>query len=99
MIVTALRVYRVKTGKTLRQTARELGISEMSLCRIERGQAYVPPGWRQKLADFFGVPVSEICDPATGWPTLIDQPKAKPVRRSEEEAYASKKALERAPVE
>lgn len=74
---TALRLYRVKTGKTLRQVARELGIPEAGLCRVERGQAYVPPPWQQKLADFFGVPVSEICDPTTGWPLLVDAPMPK----------------------
>lgn len=73
-MVTALRVYRVKTGKTLRQTAQELGISEIQLCRIERGQSYIPPHLRQRLADFFGVSISEICDETTGWPILVDQP-------------------------
>lgn len=81
-MVTALRLHRVKTGKTLRQMARELGIPEVGLCRVERGQAYIPPAWRQKLADFFGVPVSEICDEETGWPVLINQPMPKLVRKA-----------------
>jgi|GEM_PF-1380347 len=80
-MVTALRLYRVKTGKTLRQVARELGIPEVGLCRVERGQGYIPPAWRQKLASFFGVPVSEICDPTTGWPVLVDMEMPKLIRR------------------
>ncbi len=80
-MVTVLRVYRVKTGKTLRQVARELGIPEVGLCRVERGQAYIPPAWREKLADFLAVPVSEICEEATGWPVLVDMPQPKLIRR------------------
>ncbi|MCG0276604.1 MAG: helix-turn-helix domain-containing protein [Thermosediminibacteraceae bacterium] len=80
-MVTALRVYRVKTGKTLRQTAQELGISEIQLCRIERGQSYIPPHLRQKLANFFGVPISEICDEATGWPILVDMEMPKLIKK------------------
>ncbi|WP_041537640.1 helix-turn-helix domain-containing protein [Carboxydothermus hydrogenoformans] len=81
-MVTALRVLRVKTGKTLRQIANELRISEIQLCRIERGQSYIPPHLRQKLADFFSVSVSEICDEATGWPILVDMEMPKLVRKA-----------------
>ncbi len=81
-MVTALRVYRVKTGKTLRQVARELGIPEVGLCRVERGQAYIPPAWRAKLADFYAVDISEICDPETGWPVLVDMPQPKLIRKA-----------------
>lgn len=71
-MVTVLRLRRVKTGKTLRQVARELGISEIGLCRIERGQAYVPPKWRRPLAEVLGVEPEEILDPKTGWPKFVE---------------------------
>lgn len=80
-MVTALRLYRVKTGKTLRQVARELGIPEVGLCRCERGQAYIPPAWRERLAKALGVQVEDICDSETGWPVLVDMEMPKLIRR------------------
>ncbi|TDA64500.1 MAG: XRE family transcriptional regulator [Clostridia bacterium] len=69
-MITALRLARMKTGKTLRSFANENHFSEVMLSRIERGQAYVPPNWREKLAQALGVRVEDICDPVTGWPRL-----------------------------
>lgn len=70
-MVTNMRLLRVAKGLTLRQAAKGLGMHESWYCRIERGQAYVPPHLREKLAGFYGVPVNEICDPVTGWPVLV----------------------------
>lgn len=69
-MVTEIRLLRVKTGSTIRAFAREHGFSEGMLIRVERGQAYVPPNWRSRLAQALGVRVEDICDPATGWPRL-----------------------------
>ena len=82
-VVTNLRLLRVRKGLTLRDVSRELGIHDTWLCRIERGQNYIPYHWRHVLADFFGVPVSEICDPETGWPILVDIPMPNLVRKAE----------------
>jgi len=68
-----LRICRLKKGKTLRQVARELGVSEVGLCRIEKGQAYIPPAWRKKLINYYDVSPIEIFDPETGWPVLIKE--------------------------
>ncbi|MCG0277779.1 MAG: helix-turn-helix domain-containing protein [Thermanaeromonas sp.] len=81
-MVTNLRLLRVRKGLTVRKVAAQLGVNETWYCRMERGQNYIPPHYRQKLAEFFGVPVSEICDPTTGWPVLIDQPMPKLVRKA-----------------
>lgn len=70
-MVTRLKVLRAKTGLTLRQTAKEIGIHETFLCRIERGQSYLPPNLRERLAAFYGVKVETICNPQTGWPVLV----------------------------
>ncbi|HHY39480.1 MAG TPA: helix-turn-helix transcriptional regulator [Clostridia bacterium] len=70
-MVTALRLRRVRTGKTLRQFAREIGINEGTLIRIERGQCYVPKKWREPLAQALGVDPEEVLDPQTGWPRLV----------------------------
>lgn len=69
--VTNLRVLRVKTGRSIREFAKILGMPENVLNRIERGQLYVPPKWRRPLAEALGVPEEEICDPRTGWPRLV----------------------------
>ncbi len=81
-MVTNLRLLRVRKGLTVRKVAAQLGVNETWYCRMERGQNYIPPHYRQKLAEFFGVPVSEICDKATGWPVLVDMPMPKLVRKA-----------------
>ena len=82
-MVTNLRLLRVRKGLTLKETAVQINLNETWYCRMERGQNYIPPHYRQKLADFFGVPVSEICDEVTGWPVLIDRPMPDLVRKTE----------------
>jgi len=82
-MVTNLRVLRVTRGLSIRELSQELEVHETWLCRIERGQNYIPPHLRQKLADFFGVPVSEICDELTGWPILVDMEQPDLVRKTE----------------
>ncbi|MDN5331413.1 MAG: helix-turn-helix protein [Tepidanaerobacteraceae bacterium] len=81
-MVTNLRILRVKRGLTIRKLAKELEIHECWLNRMELGQSYIPPHLRQKIADFFGVQVSEICDEATGWPILVDMEMPKLVRKA-----------------
>ena len=81
-MVTNLRLLRVRKGLTVRKVATLLGFNESWLNRMERGQNYIPPHLRKKLADFFGVPISEICDEATGWPILVDMPMPKLIRKA-----------------
>lgn len=81
-MVTNLRILRVCKGLTVRKVAGQLGVNETWYCRMERGQNYIPPHYRQKLAEFFGVPVSEICDEVTGWPILVDMEMPKLVRKA-----------------
>ncbi|GFN22440.1 helix-turn-helix domain-containing protein [Thermanaeromonas sp. C210] len=71
-MVTNLRLLRVRKGLTLKYMAAQIGLNETWYCRMERGQNYIPPHYRKKTAEFFGVPVSEICDEATGRPVLVD---------------------------
>lgn len=83
-MVTRLRVLRVGTGLNLKQFAESCDLNSARLCRVERAVEYVPPTWRQKLAEALGVEVEEICD-SNGWPRLHEQ-KSSPVR-------ATRKAL------
>lgn len=53
-MVTNLRLLRVRKGLTLKDMAAQIGLNETWYCRMERGQNYIPPHLRQKLADFFG---------------------------------------------
>ena len=69
-MITALRLARTKTGKTMRHFAREHGFAETALCRIERGQAYIPEKWRQRLASSLQIGIDELCD-ERGWPRFI----------------------------
>jgi transcriptional regulator with XRE-family HTH domain len=59
---------RVEMGQSLRAFAKAYGFSEDMLIRIERGHAYVPEPWRDRLAAALGVSVDEILDSATGLP-------------------------------
>lgn len=81
-MVTNLRLLRVRKGLTLKETAAQINLNETWYCRMERGQSYIPPHLRQKLADYFNVPVSEICDEVTGWPILVDMPMPKLIRKA-----------------
>lgn len=80
-MLTNLRLLRLKAGLTVRAAAKELGVHETWLSRIEKGRAVVPESWREKLAAYYKVPPEELYDPATGWPVLVDMPMPKPVRR------------------
>lgn len=68
MAVTRLRVFRVQSGLSIKDFANKHGLSAQMLNRMELGQAYIPPHWRERLADALGVSVSDICDPQSGWP-------------------------------
>jgi transcriptional regulator with XRE-family HTH domain len=69
-MITVLRLARVRTGLTLRAFARRYGLSEVTLCKIERGAHYIPPTWRPRLAAALGLPVEAICD-ERGWPRWV----------------------------
>lgn len=69
-MLSVLKLERLKKGKRRREVARELGIPEVALCRVENGQAYVPPGWRSRLADYYGVSPSELWN-EYGWPLIV----------------------------
>jgi hypothetical protein len=70
-MITAIRLARVKTGSSLRDFAKKNRFPESAYCRVERGQAYVPPNWRKRLAKALGLSIEEICDLATGWPKIL----------------------------
>jgi DNA-binding XRE family transcriptional regulator len=61
-MITALRIARIRTGMSLRDFARKVGIPETTLCKIEKGTHYVPPAWRPKLAEALGIRVGEMCN-------------------------------------
>jgi len=69
-MLTVLRLERLKKGKQLREVAREIGIPEVSLSRIENGQGYVPPAYRERLATYYGLPPGELWN-EYGWPLIV----------------------------
>lgn len=54
-----LAVLRLNEGKSIRGLARELGINEHTLRRLETGEA-VHPSTAKKVADHFGVKVTDL---------------------------------------
>jgi len=68
-MVTVIRIARIKTGMSLRDFAKVNGLSEVTLCKVERGKGYIPPSWRNILSEALNLPVEAICD-EKGWPLL-----------------------------
>jgi DNA-binding XRE family transcriptional regulator len=60
-----LEAARLNSGHSLRSGAKVIGITRETLERAERGQG-VHPATAKKIADFYGVQVTDI------WP--VDQP-------------------------
>lgn len=54
-----LRDARVNAGYSIRGLARELAVHEQTVRRLERGER-VTPGHAKKVADFFGVRVTDL---------------------------------------
>jgi len=79
MLVTRLKVLRVQKGLKVKEVAQALGIHPNLLSRIECGQSWIPPKYREKLADFYNTSVAEICN-EVGWPTLYNKPTPNIVR-------------------
>lgn len=69
-MITKARLERLKMGLTMREFARQVGIHEDQLGRVERGQAYIPPAWRNKLAKALDVSEDALCS-ADGWPKKV----------------------------
>lgn len=84
-MLTVLKFERLKRGKQLREVARQIGMPEVSLCRVESGQGYVPPAYRERLAEFYELPPDQLWN-EYGWPLIVadEQPvmiwKAEPNR-------------------
>jgi transcriptional regulator with XRE-family HTH domain len=54
-----LRSARLNAGFTIRGLAREIGIAEQTLRRLEGGEG-AHPASAKKVADFFGVQVTDL---------------------------------------
>ncbi len=81
-MLTVLKFERLKRGKQLREVAREIGMPEVSLCRVENGQGYVPPAYRERLAEFYGLAPDELWN-EYGWPLIVADEQPAMVRKTE----------------
>ena len=81
-MLTVLRLERLKKGKQLREVAREIGIPEVSLSRIENGQGYVPPAYRERLANYYGLAPYELWN-EFGWPLIVAEEQPEMFRKTE----------------
>ena len=70
-LATKLRVARVATGLTMKEFAKKHGLNADRLCRIERGQMYVPPAWRPILSEVLDIRQDELIDDR-GIPRLFE---------------------------
>jgi transcriptional regulator with XRE-family HTH domain len=55
-----LRELREQRGRSLRGTARDLGVDAGYLSRIERGHQSPSPGMLEKAASYYEVPAEEL---------------------------------------
>lgn len=55
-----LKAARVNAGKTIKETARNIGISDRTLVNYESGQSVPNHLMAQKLATFYGIPLDRI---------------------------------------
>lgn len=69
-MLTILKFERLKRGKQLREVANEIGMPEVSLCRCENAQGYVPPAYRERLAKYYGLNPAELWN-EYGWPLIV----------------------------
>lgn len=60
MDVSPLRSARLDKGLTLRQAAMRIGLSWKTLQRAEVGLSQPHPGTAKKVADFYGLKVSDL---------------------------------------
>jgi transcriptional regulator with XRE-family HTH domain len=59
-LAALLKELRVERGKSLRQTARDLGIAPSYLSRIERGERAPSPDLRLRAARYYGVDLDDL---------------------------------------
>lgn len=59
MSVINLRADRLNKGHSIRSLARELGVTEQAIRRLEEGER-VHPATAKRIADYFGVQVTDL---------------------------------------
>ncbi len=62
MAKTVLTVLMARKGIRNVDIARQFRITEIEVSRWKGGRGYVPPKWRQPLAEMLGVKVEDILD-------------------------------------
>ena len=60
--MTRLRELRLKTGKTIKQVANEIGIAPNYISQIERGDRPLNPKTIKKFCDYFNVKPNELLE-------------------------------------
>ena len=58
--MTRLRELRLKTGKTIKQVADEIGIASNYISQIERGDRPLNPKTIKKFCEYYGVKPNEL---------------------------------------
>ncbi|MDI3257679.1 MAG: helix-turn-helix transcriptional regulator [Kyrpidia sp.] len=69
--MTKLEFLRRNMGISQRTLAKAIGVSPSILSHIERGRRETYPKLRKALAEYFGLPESELFA-SDGWPLEVD---------------------------
>ena len=64
MAVIDLKALRLNEGYSIKALARELGVHEHAIRRLERGEGGVHPATAKKIADRFELQVTDLLEAA-----------------------------------
>ena len=56
----ALIAFRIKSGYSQREFAKQLGVAHTTIMRIEKGERNASPKLGKKIADLLGIPMEAI---------------------------------------
>lgn len=61
-MATVLRDRRQRTGRSLAEFSRKIGLHYSLACQIERGSMRVPQKWKAVIAEALGVSIEDLFD-------------------------------------
>jgi len=78
--------HRIKRGLSQEKLAEAIGVPELRILNYEKGRLFPDPQFEKKVAEFFGVPVSEM-KREIRWPRLTKEGTVKGLTATQTRAY------------
>ena len=78
-----LRAARINKGKTIKQAAKDLGVSYITLFRYENAESFPDVIIVKRMINYYGIPFDEINFFPEGLPPKGKNNKSKGVKRKE----------------